>query len=244
MTSSFLTRLFDLVAPRTCSICGGRLSVNESVLCAPCHLHLPFTRFWLSPYDNPMARLLWGRIPLAGGHPDQRPNSLERVAALFFYQPQAPASKIIYNLKYHGQRNVGEAMGRIVAKTMSSSGFFEGIDIIVPVPLTRRRQWSRGYNQSHEIAKGVSLVTGIPVDTKLLKRTVFAGSQTQRHAWERATNVEDVFRLTDPARAKGCHILLIDDVMTTGATIVSCANQLCPVSDVRISVLTLGFTKS
>lgn len=242
MKSSFLTRLFDLMSPRTCSICGRRLSVNESMLCAPCHLHLPFTRFWLSPYDNPMARLFWGRIPLAGGDPGQRPNSMERAAALFFYEPHAPASKIIYDLKYHGHRNVGEAMGRIAAKTMGS-GFFEGIDLIVPVPLTHRRQWSRGYNQSHEIAKGVSAVTGIPVDSTLLKRTVFAGSQTRRHAWERASNVEDVFLLTDPAKAAERHILLIDDVVTTGATIASCANQLCQAPDVRISILSLAFTK-
>lgn len=243
MTSSFLTRLFDLVSPRTCSICGRRLSVNESVLCAPCHLHLPFTRFWLSPYDNPMARLFWGRIPLAGGSPDQRPNSVERVAALFFYQPHTPASKIIYNLKYHGHRNAAEAMGTIAAKTMGGR-FFEGIDLIVPVPLTRRRQWSRGYNQSREIAVGVSQVTGIPVDTKLVRRTAFAGSQTRLHAWERASNVEDVFLLTDPAKATERHILLIDDVVTTGATVVSCANQLCQAPDVRISILSLGFTKS
>lgn len=218
------------------------MSVNETALCPVCHLHLPFTRYWLSHEDNPMARLLWGRVPLGGGVPGQRPNCMERAAALFFYEPHAPASKIIYDLKYHGHRYLGDAMGRIAAETMAGSGFFDGVDVIVPVPLTRRRKWSRGYNQSLEIAMGVSGVTGIPVDDKLLKRTSFAGSQTQRHAWERADNVEDVFLLIDPARADGRHILLIDDVMTTGATVSSCARQLCRAHDVRISVLTLGFT--
>ena len=242
MTNSFITRLFDLAAPRLCCICGRRLSADEGVLCAPCHLHLPFTRFWLSPTDNPMSRLFWGRVPTAGGLPGQRANSMERAAALFFYEPHAPASKIIYDLKYHGQNGLGTHMGRMAARVMAGSGFFDGVDIIVPVPLTRRRRWSRGYNQSLEIARGVSLATGIGTDTTLLKRTAFAGSQTRRRAWERSVNVEGVFRLTDTAKAEGRHILLVDDVVTTGATIASCANQLCKAHDVRISVFSLGFT--
>lgn len=244
MKVSFLTRLFDLIAPRTCAVCGRRLSVGESVLCAVCHLHLPLTRFWLSPYDNPMARLFWGQIPLAGGEAGQRPNSMERAAALFYYEPHAQPSKIIYDLKYHSHRNVAEGMGRIAAQTMKDSGFFDGIDLIVPIPLTRGRQWSRGYNQSREIAKGVSQVTGIPMDDGLVKRTAFAGSQTHRHAWDRAQNVEKVFRLVAPQKAEHRHILIIDDVVTTGATVASCARQLCQADDVRISILSLCFTKS
>ena len=208
MKASFLTRLFDLIAPRTCSVCGGRLSVNESVLCATCHLHLPLTRFWLSPYDNQMARLFWGQIPLAGGETGQRPNSMERAAALFFYESHAQPSKIIYDLKYHGHRNVAEDMGRIAAQTMVSSGFFDGIDLI-----------------------------------GIVKRTAFTGSQTRRHAWDRAQNVESVFKLVAPQKAEHRHILIIDDVVTTGATVTSCARQLCQADDVRISILSLCFTK-
>ena len=243
MKASFLTRLFDLISPRTCAVCGRRLSVNESVLCAACHLHLPLTRFWLSPYNNQMARLFWGQIPFAGGETGQRPNSMERAAALFFYESHAQPSKIIYDLKYHGHRNVAEDMGRIAAQTMVSSGFFDGIDLIVPIPLTRRRQWSRGYNQSREIAKGVSQVTGIPVENGIVKRIAFTGSQTRRHAWDRAQNVESVFKLVAPQKAEHRHILIIDDVVTTGATVTSCARQLCQADDVRISILSLCFTK-
>lgn len=243
MRNSFWTRLFDLVAPRNCAICGKRLSVNESTLCATCHLHLPLTKFWLSPYDNPMARLFWGQIPLAGGQAGLRPNSVERVAALFFYEPHAPASKIIYDLKYHSQRNTAVAMGRIAAQTMAGSGFFDGIDIIVPIPLTRCRQWRRGYNQSAETADGVSQVTGIPVCRDIMKRTAFAGSQTRLQAWERTSNVENVFSLAKPEKAKGRHILIIDDIVTTGSTIASCARQLCQAGDVKVSILSLGFTK-
>lgn len=243
MKASFLTRLFDLIAPRICAICGRRLSVGESVLCASCHLHLPLTRFWLSPYDNQMARLFWGQIPLAGGQPDQRPNSMERAAALYYYEAHSQASQVVYDLKYHGHRNVAEHMGRIAAQTMMGGGFFDGIDLIVPIPLTRRRQWSRGYNQSREIARGVSQVTGIPVDDGIVKRTAFAGSQTHRHAWDRRQNVEKAFSLVAPQKVEHRHILIIDDVVTTGATVASCARQLCQADDVRISILSLCFTK-
>lgn len=243
MRAGFLTRLFDLIAPRTCAVCGCRLSAEESVLCAPCHLHLPLTHFWLSPHDNPMARLFWGQVPLAGGNPGQRPNSMERAAALFFYEPHAPASRIIYDMKYHGHRNVAEDMGRIAAQTMMDSGFFSGIDVIVPIPLTRRRQWKRGYNQSREMARGVSELTGIPVRTDIAKRVTFGGSQTRRHLWERKENVETAFRLTSPEKASGRHILIIDDVVTTGSTVAACARQLCQAPGVRISVLSLGFTR-
>ena len=243
MKSSLLTHLLDCTSPRRCTICTRRLSANESVVCASCHLHLPHTHFWLTPYDNPMARLLWGQVPLAGGQGEERPNNVERVAALFFYEPHAPASKAIYDLKYHGRRSIGPAMGHVAAKTMAASGFFDGIDIIVPIPLTRRRQWQRGYNQSTEIAKGVSLETGIPIGHDIVKRTSFSRSQTQLQAWERKSNVENVFTLLAPGKARGRHILIVDDIMTTGATAGSCARLLCKAGDVRISVLTLGFTK-
>lgn len=242
MRTSFFTRIFDLIAPRTCSLCGRRLSVNESTLCATCHLHLPFTDFWRSPYDNEMARLFWGRIPLAGGRGDQRPSSVERVAALFFYESHAPASRIIYEMKYHGQRDTAMAMGVIAAKTMAVEGFFEGIDVIVPIPLTRAREWQRGYNQSKEVALGVKHVTGIPLCNNMVKRVSFDESQTQKMAWERAQNVENAFRLTNAAKAEGRHILIVDDIVTTGATVSSCAQELCKARNVRISVLSLGYT--
>ncbi len=243
MKSSFLTRLFDLVAPRTCGICGRRLSVGESVLCGVCHLHLPFTYLWRTPYDNEMARLFWGKIPFAGGDDGQRPNSVERVAALFFYGAQTPVSRLIHNMKYNGWIEAGESLGRMAANMMAADRFFEGIDIIVPMPLTRLRQWKRGYNQSMEIARGVSSVTGIPVCNDIVRRVRFDGSQTRKHGWERTQNVDGVFRLKDASKAEGKHILVIDDIVTTGATVASCAQQLCKAPGVRISIMSIGFTK-
>ena len=240
---SFWHRLLDLISPRLCVVCGCRLSVTEEILCAKCNFHLPRTDFHRDACDNEMARLFWGQIPLAGGEPSQRPNSMERAAALFFYEPHSQTSKVVYDMKYHGHRYVAEGMGRIAAQAMMGSGFFDGIDLIVPIPLTRRRQWSRGYNQSREIALGVSQVTGIAVADGIVRRTAFAGSQTHRHAWERTQNVETVFSLIAPQKAEHRHVLIVDDVVTTGATVASCARQLCQADGVRISILSLCFTK-
>lgn len=232
MKASFWTRLFDLIAPRPCAVCGRRLSVSESLMCAPCMMHLPLTGFQLSPLDNPMARLLWGQFPV------------ERVAALFYYAPHDAYSQMIYDLKYHGQRETAEALGSVIAHLFDGSAFFEGIDAIIPVPLTKKRRWQRGYNQSEEIAKGLRDETGLPIYNKVVKRIVFHGSQTTLGSRDRHENVEGAFQLTDAQKIAGKHVLLVDDIMTTGATITACAKELCKVPSIKVSVLTAGFAKS
>ena len=231
MRTSFWTKLLDVISPRMCAICGERLSANERVLCAACHLHLPLTHYEEQPLDNPMARLFWGLFPV------------ERAAALFFYQPQAPVSRLIFDMKYHHQPEVAEHMGSIMARQFAAAGFFDGIDALVPMPITWLRRWKRGYNQSHELARGISEVTALPIYNDVVKRVRFRQSQTKQHAWDRLRNVEDAFRLVRPERIAGRHLLLIDDIVTTGATITACASELAKVPDVRISILSLGLTK-
>ena len=231
MTISFWRRLLDLLSPRTCVACGQRLTPSESVFCACCLTELPYTRFWLSPQDNPMARLFWGIIPI------------ERAVALWFYEPHSESCNAIYDLKYRNSPTTGVELGVMVANycSLNGSDFFDGIDAIVAVPLAPKRQRQRGYNQSQKIAEGVSQVTGIPIYNKVVRRTEFKSSQTHLTAWQRRDNVEDVFQLTDATAVHGKHLLLIDDVVTTGATVSSCARQLCQAGDVRISILSIGF---
>lgn len=232
MRTSIWTKLLDLISPRICAICGERLSVNEQVICATCHMHLPMTHYEQSPLDNPLCRLFWGQFPI------------ERAAALFFYVPQSPSSKMIYDMKYRSMPEIGEGLGKITARQFAEAGFFEGIDALVPMPITRRRQWQRGYNQSMEIARGMKAVTGLPIYNKVVRRIHFHESQTAQHAWERLRNVDDAFRLSAPDRIAGKHILLIDDIITTGATVIACGKELAKAPDVRISILSLGLTKS
>lgn len=232
MDIGFLGRLLDLISPRLCAVCGCRLSITEEVICGKCNLHLPRTAFGQSPYDNVMAKTFWGRIPI------------ERAAALFYYEPHAETANIIYRLKYKDHPEIGETMGRLAARELQFSGFFDGIDAIVPVPLARKRQRQRGYNQSCEIARGVSQVTGVPIFNKVVRRIAFEASQTRMGRWERNENVEHVFELTDSAAVSGRHLLVVDDVVTTGATVTACAHQLVKAGGVKISVLALGFAKS
>lgn len=231
MKPSFLTKVLDFVSPRLCVICGRRLLPSQPLLCSHCTLHLPVTNYYLSPLDNPMARLFWGLFPI------------ERASALFFYEPKASTRELIYDLKYRGYPMIGEEMGALIARHYQPAGFFEGVDAIIPVPLTRRRRWQRGYNQSEMLARGIREVTGLPILTDVLKRTSFKGSQTKKNQWERRENVDGVFRLVRPDDIRGKHVLLIDDIITTGATIVACADELCKAGDVKISVLSLGLTK-
>ena len=221
----------DLISPRLCVVCGNRLAVTEETLCSKCYLHLPRTDFANDLYENVMAKLFWGQI------------KLEKATALFYYEPHAETAQILYELKYKNHPEIGVVMGRMMAKELMKSGLFEDIDALVPVPLAKKREHERGYNQSLELAKGVSEVTGLPIANLVIRRTKFVGSQTKRRRWERNENVEHVFELVDD-NISDQHLLLIDDVVTTGATVIACAKEMQKASNVKISVLALGFAKS
>lgn len=231
-TISLLARLIDTLAPRSCTVCGGRLTVTEEVMCACCNHSLPRTGYAKSGYDNRLVRLFWGRIPI------------EKGAAFFFYKAHSDTSRLIYQLKYGGHPELGEGLGRIVAAEFAHDSFFEGITAVVPVPLARQREKERGYNQSVEIARGISAETGLPVLDKVLERISFHGSQTQKGRWERNENVEKAFRLLDTSALNNQHILLVDDVITSGATLVAAAKEVLKGENVKVSILSLGFTNN
>jgi ComF family protein len=206
--------------------------VSEEVICSKCNFHLPRTGFHLNAYENEMARLFWAQIPI------------ERATAFFYYEPHAETANIIYELKYKNHPEIGTTIGRMLAKEIQPYGFFDGIDEIIPIPLAKKRLRQRGYNQSEEIAQGISEITGLPMNKKAIRRTIFEGSQTNKGRWERQENVEHVFELIDTETITNKHLLLIDDVVTTGATCIACAKALCQAGNVHISILSLGFAKS
>lgn len=229
---SLWQRLLDLLAPRLCVVCGRRLSPTERVLCASCNMHLPRTGFQFDAWDNILARLFWGIIPV------------ERAAALFYYEASSRNSNILYDLKYHDHPEIGKEMGRLMACEFAEAGFFDGIDLIVPVPLARSRQRHRGYNQSRCIARGIGSVTGLPVCDTAVRRTTFKKSQTQMGRRDRQENVAGAFSLADGRAVAGRHILLVDDVVTTGATMTACARVLLSAGGVRVSLVSLGFARA
>ena len=175
-----------------------------------------------------MEKCLWGKMPV------------ERGSAFLHYAKGGDVRKLLSELKYQGNAKLGLFMGRCMARELLASGFFEGIDGIMPVPLHRRKQRMRGYNQSRMLAEGISAVTGIPLWDSLLVRTQFTETQTRKGSYERWLNVRDVFECPSPEVMAGKHVLLVDDVMTTGATLVACGDALREVKGLRISVLTLA----
>lgn len=226
------TRILDFISPRTCAVCGRRLSPTERSLCSVCLLHLPRTAYQFTPHDNPMAQLFWHLTPV------------ERAAALIYYEPHSELAQLVYDLKYRNRPDIGEDMGRLMANEMQIAHFFDDIDILLPVPLSRKRLRQRGYNQSEELARGISEVTHLPLVTKAVIRKHFVRSQTQLTRYERQENVADMFELRDDHLIKGKHVLLIDDICTTGATLIACIDVLKNIPGIRLSVLTLGFTKT
>lgn len=225
---SLFSCVLDVLAPRFCVACGGRLSIDERFLCARCNLHLPRTDYATDFRDNALTQRFWGRVPV------------ERAFALVHYHPHAGSANPVYRLKYGGDPYLGEEMGRLMATELAPTGFFDGITALVPVPLARQRQRERGYNQSMELARGVAAVSGLPVINKAVKRITFGGSQTRLRRRERNENVAHAFQLVDGSLLKGRHVLLIDDVVTTGATMTACIKAMLEAGDVRVSALSWG----
>jgi ComF family protein len=201
---------------------------NENLICTECFVVIPRTNFHLKN-DNPVAQLLWGRC------------MIEKASAFSFYTRGSRIRNIIHNLKYRGIKDAGTELGRICSLSLLSSGFFEGIDAIIPVPLHPSKKRQRGFNQSDCISSGISEVTGLPVLTDSLVRMTKTGTQTRKSRYERWTNVEGIFRVTDQMLLRGRHILLVDDVITTGSTIESCANEILNIEETRVSVLVMAF---
>ena len=224
---SLLNDLWELFFPRVCVLCGARLSGGEEHLCFRCLSGLPRTNMhrWK---DNEMEKAFWGKLPLV------------HATAFLFYAKGGDVRRLLYELKYYDNPRIGHFLGRLMATEIRPSDFFQSIDGILPVPLHRKRERWRGYNQSRMLAEGISSVTGIPVLHDALVRSRYTETQTHRSSYERWMNIEDAFECPSPERLTGKHLLLIDDVFTTGATLVACADALQGCRDVRFSVLTLA----
>lgn len=231
-----LTSVIDLLFPRKCPICGRRLKLENGTICMDCLSTLPHTRYHSWP-GNPLEQRFYGIVPI------------ERAASYFHYTPQSHAHKIIHELKYYGNALMGVEMGRCMAThcQIGDADFFEGIDLIVAVPLSAKRTRQRGYNQSAMIAKGISEATGIPLGNDSLVRTVDNPSQTRlKDNMQRWENVKGIFAVNhqEAHRIEGRHILLVDDVSTTGATLSACATTIKEaVPNCRISIATLAVTQ-
>ena len=167
---------------------------------------------------------------------------VSRVVGFTLFKQGGLAATLVHQLKYMGHPELGLWMGRLAATELTATDAFGGVDLLIPIPLTRRRFRQRGYNQAERIAAGISAITGIPVRADVLKRVMFHESQTHLTRDERMSNTSDAFRLVRPDVVAGRHVMLIDDVMTTGATMDGAIRQLKDVPQIHISVFAWAWT--
>lgn len=223
---SLLKDILNFIFPQRCIICRKRLTNKENFICTSCLIHLPLTNYHLVE-NNPLEKYFWGLFPI------------ERATSFFYHEGEKTRS-IIYHIKYYNHPEIGKILATNYAKELQDYQFFKDIDAIVPIPLHWKRMLKRHYNQSSYIAQGISQSTGIPTFNNVVKRVINNVSQTQVKKHERKVNVKDIFKVFHPEKIKGKHILLVDDVITTGSTITSCAQELAKIQGVKISVFTLA----
>ena len=209
---SLLTDLRELLLPRLCPVCGKLLMPSEDVLCAFCAIGLPRYRIQ-STDDNKLLRMLWARVDVRQG------------MTFLSYNHYSPYHKLIIDIKFHDKSDLAIKLGRWAAMEAMKHGYWENADALVPVPLTRWRRWRRGYNQAEMLAHGMSEVTGLPV-VNLLKRTKNRKPQSRLNGEARLKNAEGIYHANIPDEWRGKCLVLVDDVMTTGATLSSCAKAL------------------
>jgi len=219
----------SLLYPDLCVICGEPLIENEKFFCFACFLKLPRTNYHFIQSNQAIERFA-GKV------------SLEKASSYFFYNKGGVGQKLIAEIKYRGNQSLGEWIGSYLAKDMIPSGFFQGIDYMVPVPLHRSKEKKRGFNQAEIIARGIARITKIPLETGNVFREKANATQTRKGLFDRWKNTQNLFDLKNPKLFKNKHILLIDDVLTTGSTLESVAQCLLKSEEVKISILTLSIT--
>lgn len=220
--------LLEFFFPSLCVTCGNRLISQEKFLCIDCWSDLPVTNFHLND-DNKVAQLFWGRV------------KIDFATSFFAFNKGSNYQHLIHFIKYKGMKELGFETGRKFGFSLLESAGFGLVDIIVPVPLHPKKQKIRGYNQSEWIAKGISETMKKPVSVGNLQRNLHTSTQTRKNRYERWENVESIFEVGQPEVFEGKHVLLIDDVVTTGSTLESCAFQMLQIKNVKVSIATLAF---
>ena len=221
-----IQELINLVYTKTCPACEAVLLNNEDFICTSCLYHLPGINY-TDMRNNPVARLFWGRV------------RLEYATSLFHYSRGSKLQNIMHKLKYRGSRQFGIELGILLGNELKGTCFGD-VDIIVPVPLHKKKQRERGYNQSGLIAEGLCRVIEKPINGTSCKRLNKTGTQTHKSRYERWYNVNGVFHILDSENFTGKHILLVDDVVTTGATLEALAAEFLRISRVKVSVATVA----
>ncbi|RNI27001.1 ComF family protein [Rufibacter latericius] len=222
----FLALLF----PEDCRACGGELAMGEEVICSHCRIKLPYSDFHLSPTQNPLHQVFWGRVPI------------QLAVAYLKFQEKGRVQRLLHQLKYKGQEEVGELLGRWFGAQLREQEEFQPVDVVVPVPLHKSKLKQRGYNQVEGFAQAIAENLEVPLVADALKKNLVSGTQTTKNRQARWEAMRQLYTIHKPEAVQGKHVLLIDDVITTGATIEACADILLKNGASAVSVASIAYT--
>jgi ComF family protein len=191
-------------------------------------LHLPKTDFHLDP-DNPVSKVFWGRVKIEAG------------SAFYYYRKGNKVQNLIHQMKYNGHKEVGIFLGESYGNVLKDIEPFNSVERIIPIPLHRKKLKKRGFNQAEMFAIGLSRSMNAELDSSSVQRTVATSTQTKKSRYNRWENVSDIFQVKNPEHISGKHILLVDDVITTGATMEACIHNLLKVPDTKVSIAAMAY---
>jgi len=228
---SILADFLALIYPALCYACGKGLMNQEKCICTFCKYHLPKTNFHNNE-DNPVSKLFWGRV------------NIHSATSYYHFEKGGKVQELIHKLKYQGHQDIGETLGHSFSRDLSQAKLYEGVDVVIPVPLHPKRLRERGYNQSESFAQGLAKGFGAECVTDKLCRIVNTTTQTYRSRFDRWANMSSVFGVRSPDFFDGAHVLLADDVITTGSTLEACAQVLHMIPNVKVSVAAIACAKA
>lgn len=226
---SAYANFIHLFFPHICTGCGSDILDVKSHLCLQCIFDLPVTGFFSQP-GNPVAKTFYGRLPL------------RNAGAGYFFTKDSLMATLIYELKYKGNKDIGFYLGQLLGDFLLNNKAYASVDLLLPLPLNAKREKRRGYNQATALCNGITSVWKKPVLEKVVIRKVNTETQTHRGRITRWENMEDVFAVAQPAAIENKHILLVDDVVTTGASLEACGSEILKVSGTTLSVAALAYT--
>ncbi|SRR5215203_332602 len=221
--------LLHLAFPHICEGCGSDLLDINNELCLKCLSSLPETNFHLHP-NNPIEKMFWGRLPLTCA------------SAQYYFTKESLMQHLMHQLKYRGNKDLGVFLGKLIGHALKTSNRFSAVDALIPLPLFHTREKKRGYNQASVLCEGIAEILQKPVLNDIIVRKTYTDSQTKKGRVERWQNMEGRFELMAPKSIEGRHVLLIDDVITTGATLEACGREIVQASNVQLSIATLCFS--
>ena len=230
-SSLFFSGFFHLIFPNTCLSCSCELSRSEEYLCHFCSAQLSFTYFESGHEPSSLDKIFWGRV------------LIQETYALLFFEQDKPSQRILHALKYQNKANLGSFMGIIIGQKLKENNLMCDVQALIPVPLHPKKEFNRGYNQSEKIALGISKVLAIPILKKSIKKIKHTESQTKKDRFQRWENVATIFGGTS-AVIPFQHVAIVDDVVTTGATIEALARELLANNpELKISIISLAIAK-